>query len=498
MYQNNNKKGFSLAEAMMFLLIACLLMAASMPLITKRHMLLGERVPHGKWACKLINGQLHSATSANANQPLPPDAKWKAGCKFPELPSAVIYVIVRVIGGGAGGYAGSVAVGQTEETDVLFPSKSDGAVYRVEETGRYEINFTGLHGEQGSLSPNAVTIVLGGKNFRTCNFKDAPADSSVASVRFEYDLQRYDKLFLKYLNEEVGNKFNGSSSKLCDHTKPIPVTWKDEFGVEYSDDYLFAKVDHYPGRAGQTVQLLLQRGTEAKIVLAEIKGSGGGYYFSSQDACSIECTQRYIGQIDRRNSEWTLLKYVTVGDSVTSSSSTMVSSDTQSTITSKSNTLRAHGGCGGSAGQANTVLMLKPEKTDFDIKIGEGGNIEKDGHETMFDYITAQGGMGCSPVGPNSLPPGRAGDAPSAISDVDSAGGKGGEGKIGNPVPEKEKLDAGDGKGLGAGGGGGGVTFNILTSLKEYLEKGDFSKADEMSETGIGGKGTSGGIIITW
>lgn len=503
MYHNNkNKKGFSLAEAMIFLLVACLLMAASMPLITKRHMLLGERAPHGKWACKLIDGQLHSATAANANQALPPDEKWKAGCKFPELPSAVIYVIIRIIGGGSGGFAGSVDVGKSELSDIMFPSKQDGEIYRVEETGRYEINFNGLKGHQGTLYPSFVSIVLDGKTFKTCNFEEAKADDSVASVRFEYDLQRYDKLYFKHKykdkEENVDNRFNGTGEKLCNHSAPISASWTDEFGKTHTEPYYFAKVEHYPGDAGKTVQLVLQRGISAPVVLAEIKGSGGGFYFSSADACQIECSQRYLGQIDRRSSEWTLTNFITVGDSVKFPSMTKVSSSTPSTIKSKSNTLKAFGGCGGAAGQANTILMLKPEKTDFDIKIGKGGGIEGDGYKTSFDYITAQGGIGCSAAGPNSFPEGRDGDVPSYIADVDSEGGKGGEGKIGSPVPEMEKLNAGDGKGIGAGGGGGGVSFNILTSVKEFLESGDFSKVDELKKLGIGGKGTSGGIIITW
>ena len=87
------EEGFPLSEALIFLLITCLVMIATMPLITIRHIKLPERAPHGKWACKLINGQMYSATAANVNAKLPPDEKWKKGCTFPELPSSVSYVI---------------------------------------------------------------------------------------------------------------------------------------------------------------------------------------------------------------------------------------------------------------------------------------------------------------------------------------------------------------------------------------------------------------------
>lgn len=105
------EEGFSLSEALIFLLITCLVMIATMPLITIRHIKLPERAPHGKWACKLINGQMYSATAANVNAKLPPDEKWKKGCTFPELPSSVSYVIVQAIGGGASGRQGDMTIG---------------------------------------------------------------------------------------------------------------------------------------------------------------------------------------------------------------------------------------------------------------------------------------------------------------------------------------------------------------------------------------------------
>ena len=61
------QNAFSLAEAMIALLIAALILAATMPVITKKHLVLPTRGPHGKWACKYINNELRSATAADQN-----------------------------------------------------------------------------------------------------------------------------------------------------------------------------------------------------------------------------------------------------------------------------------------------------------------------------------------------------------------------------------------------------------------------------------------------
>ena len=156
------EEGFSLSEALIFLLITCLVMIATMPLITIRHIKLPERAPHGKWACKLINGQMYSATAANVNAKLPPDEKWKKGCTFPALPSSVSYVIVQAIGGGASVRQGDMTIGSESKTVDLFPSDEDKSVYTVEETGKYRIYFPGESGKRGYLTPAYFDVMLNG------------------------------------------------------------------------------------------------------------------------------------------------------------------------------------------------------------------------------------------------------------------------------------------------------------------------------------------------
>ena len=98
--------GFSLAEALIVLLIVTIIIAIAAPTISKRKKQLADNAAHGKWACKYINGELHSATALNVDDSLPPDNEWTKGCKFPSVAKNVKYLWVEVYGGGGGGARG--------------------------------------------------------------------------------------------------------------------------------------------------------------------------------------------------------------------------------------------------------------------------------------------------------------------------------------------------------------------------------------------------------
>lgn len=98
--------GFSLAEALVVLLIVSIIIAVTAPMISKRKRTLQENAIHGKWACKYIDGVLHSATAPNVDAELPPDNEWETGCKFPSVAKNVKYLWVEVYGGGGGGARG--------------------------------------------------------------------------------------------------------------------------------------------------------------------------------------------------------------------------------------------------------------------------------------------------------------------------------------------------------------------------------------------------------
>lgn len=492
---NGFKQAFSLTEALIFLLISSLVIVATMPLITIRHIKLPDRAPHGKWACKLINGEMYSATAANVNQKLPPDNKWKKGCTFPELPASVSYIIVQAIGGGAAGRQGSMSVGMDNKTDDLFPTGENQSVYTIEETGKYKVYFPGEIGKKGVLYPSYFDVILGGYKFMSCAFDSAYPNETVASVTFEYDFKRGDKLVLSSESVDVTNKLNNMGERLC--RREAVASWIDQDGVEHTGEpYQFAEVTHSPGKNGKLRTLSLKEETGFKD-LVKIKGSGGGFYASSSDSCEIDCSNRYSSSYDRAS--WSLNEFITTYGLENVQKS--FSSNKTAKITSQGHTLSYYGGCGGAAGQVNTVLIEKPDKKDFNIRIGRGGVYDSsrtDGEDTVFDYIVASGGLGCADKGVNASFDGQDGGKATTMATLDSVPGKGGKGKIGSPVPSVEEMNGKSASGFGSGGGGGGFALNINNPLEDYLNNAMIYQLENYKVLGDGGNGASGGIIVSW
>ena len=101
--KKNCKFAFSMAEALVTMLVVALLVAASIPVFTKKHRSIDKNTQHGKWACKYINGELHSARAEDIDDELPPDSEWAKGCVFPGTGKNVKYLYVEVYGAGGGG-----------------------------------------------------------------------------------------------------------------------------------------------------------------------------------------------------------------------------------------------------------------------------------------------------------------------------------------------------------------------------------------------------------
>ena len=89
------KDGFTLAEALVALLIASLLIAAMIPVLTKKHR---KVETHGKWECTYNNGNTVSRTYTNG---IP--GEWEnSSCTF-SPPAGAENFRVTVVGGGGGG-----------------------------------------------------------------------------------------------------------------------------------------------------------------------------------------------------------------------------------------------------------------------------------------------------------------------------------------------------------------------------------------------------------
>ena len=101
----NKKTAFSLTELMIVLLIASLIVAASIPVLTKKHFKMPSLLGHGVYLCYYENGQLKQLQSNGASANLN-DAVTVKDCIFSPPQKASFFQISAVGGGGGGGDSG--------------------------------------------------------------------------------------------------------------------------------------------------------------------------------------------------------------------------------------------------------------------------------------------------------------------------------------------------------------------------------------------------------
>ena len=146
------KPAFSLAEALITLLVVAIITIATIPVITKKHRDRNQE-KHGAFACYwsgntlvgryLINGEKTSAkTSYDAQE-------GRTGCVF-DPPIGVKNLIVTVVGGGGGG-----ARGYYEDKSHVVVGENGGA-FTVPADGDYRILLMGAGGAGGHTSGGEV------------------------------------------------------------------------------------------------------------------------------------------------------------------------------------------------------------------------------------------------------------------------------------------------------------------------------------------------------
>lgn len=102
----HKKRAFSLVELMMLLLVSSLIIAALVPVVTKKHFRLPSVVVHGAYMCYYKNGELYEAKWSGKNQQNVVYDRPTDQCVFSPPQKAAYFQISAIGGGGGGGDAG--------------------------------------------------------------------------------------------------------------------------------------------------------------------------------------------------------------------------------------------------------------------------------------------------------------------------------------------------------------------------------------------------------
>ena len=180
---NKKRYGFTLAEALVALLIASLIIAAMIPVITKKHR---NVEVHGKWECT-YNGSLMSRTYTNGV----PDEWQESNCIF-SPPAGAENFRVTVVGGGGGGAGGTG--GRFRE--VFSENQAGGYYVTAPEDGTYYISLTGGGGSGGGMgcgSPEGIDYdsIMNSffpRRYQADNGFENPGTTDYADPSFDYSV----------------------------------------------------------------------------------------------------------------------------------------------------------------------------------------------------------------------------------------------------------------------------------------------------------------------
>ena len=141
-------QAFTLAEALILLLIAALLAAALVPVITRKHKEVGE---HGEWICTINNNGKHVVKTTYRGKVTEFLTAHAGGdyCVF-SPPAAAKNFTIKAVGGGGGG-----AGGQKGATKSIYDSRTDEeGVFTgtIDTDGSYNVFIAGSGGGGGGMA----------------------------------------------------------------------------------------------------------------------------------------------------------------------------------------------------------------------------------------------------------------------------------------------------------------------------------------------------------
>lgn len=490
-----HKSAFSLAEALITLLIVCIITLASIPVITKKHRdkLNGnDKLSTGKYFCYLDANGKHNFVSdidgVETNGTSENDY-----CEFTPPVNAKDFVVIVSGGGGGGG------LGYNYLDRQMFQSSD---TYTIPEDGTYDLLVVG-GGGAGKTGDNdgEYSGGSGGWELKTAELKQGDVLSiKVGEGGKLGSCTEFEKPVLKTSVESVVQNLGGGGPLHWDEVPVYKLSYKKEKKCFGSTNGGTTSI------TTDSVQVLASGG------YANNTGEIICFEWDTFDACGGSPKGRDGGFLDGTVAPSVPKKYLpdnmkpipgsgaaTIGlfnDDAVAKILNGNGADGIAIVASNDN----YCGEGGSAGDVSTVGIYTLKNEQIRIKIGKGGkgatdkdNPATNGEVSSFgNLIKAMGGKAgistrtCNYSNDKKTVYGYNGDASSFVKNPDAAGACGGFLKCntadmnGQSMIYSSAADGMNALSFGSGGGGGGLNLNSSNIL------------------GKGGDGASGFVYIEW
>ena len=461
----NKKFGFTLAEALMALLVISLITIASIPVITKKKRLV-ETTPHGKWMCTRNASGQHIVYGSEAN----PSGWVVSGdkCQF-LVPRGARGFVVSAIGGGGGGGGSSV------ETEVFSDQN-----YQVTKAGKYKFFVVGGGGQGGGWD---------------CDFSDrrfglTGAAGGVAYGEIYLDLKTSFLTLTKGSGGNNGGSWDGAAGTDTVITRHYGYNQQEEIVRARGGQGGGSRQGLFYGSSCRWRNTTAQQGSitfGSSVVNSRIYNNSAANGIKCQtNDCDIYIESKYNQFLDNYRK---IFKTPYISDSVGmgGSSRAFRSGNVGNSGYVAIALDTVYVGEGGKAAPNPKISKFYPsfDKRRFDVTIGAGGKggekgmAGKPGGETKVgNLFTVQGGDGGETYNPTTT-----------NTTGKYAGGNGGDGSL---------YIKGEVQTTAKGGYAYGDTINANGQNAKYYGSGGGGAGVSGSTSGTGGNGAPGYVIIEW
>lgn len=296
---NHKIKAFTLAEALILLLIVSLIAAALVPVITRKHK---EVAAHGKWICTMdANGNHVIKTIIDGK-----DSGYKktnsSSCTFTPPANAKNFKLIAVGGGGGG------AGGKSGSEDVVFDSRGGDDSYagNVTKEGTYTIVGVGGGGAGGGMGCGEAKNHVATHSFENhdCNASSYNDDTWDMTNQIKIDSNKWqgcninnpdgekqkfgyvDIAWPEWQNQGNYEKLYQNKEEFTDKYKNNKTNYNPEFKKDYLSNFTY---EDFQNRIGCFAEPSPYTPNLSETPSMNASGKYGLYYQGKGNYSSIKC-----------------------------------------------------------------------------------------------------------------------------------------------------------------------------------------------------------------
>ncbi len=263
-------RGFSLVEVMLIFLICSLILAASVPFITRKSRAIPSKISHGMYRC-YSNGTNFTEEYYNSYSMV--SSNNVAECKF-KIPASATVFKIDLIGAGAGGHE-YYKVEDSEESisgQYHISGGFSGKAYQRPSDVELKKYFSGLRVKLCQYAPNAQAgQSLKYSRFSPGNFNCRGIVNQISANNKQISALRSDKKFFESNKTQI-KALESANIKLAEASKMV-AEYASKYENSMQNDFLTNELSNYCASQGWGEGIVIA--SESRTIKGGSGGKGG-------------------------------------------------------------------------------------------------------------------------------------------------------------------------------------------------------------------------------